>query len=186
MQKPTISQLIADIKAGKEVVLVQLYETYHDEFMKWAQRHYALDKEDLEEVYQDVMLIFYKNVQQGKLQNLHVSLKTYLFAIGKNQMSKKLRKKTKIVNLEQVNIGEMDNILYHKIEQTHQQYLVQQALGQLGAACQKLLRLFYFNNFSGDAIAREMNYSDESSMRVRKVQCLKQLKKLLSNDKTIT
>ena len=56
-------------------------------------RHnYGITKEDTEDIWQDVVIIFFENVKKNKLEVLKVKLITYLYAIGKHLIYKKLTK----------------------------------------------------------------------------------------------
>ena len=173
-------QLLADLRAGKEDKLAQLYQDYRPLFIHWAAQHFSLKTADAEDIFQEIAVIFYRNVQLGKLTEMTASLKTYLFAIGKHLIYKKLKKERPTTTLEKVDLSHWDLTLYHQIEHTHQQQLMAQALEKLGKACQKLIQLFFFKNYSTEAVATEMKYSNNDSARSRKLHCIKELRKIFS------
>lgn len=174
----TNQQLLENLRAGKEEFLIQIYRDHRTPFIQWAQRHFSVSSSDAEDVFQNVMIIFYRNLQSGKLMELTASLRTYLFAIGKRLLLNKLRSKRQDIDLEEVNVKDLDLTIYHQIESTHQQTLIAQAMAKLGAACQKLLRLFFFKNYTSEAVAYRMDLSNSDSARSRKLQCIKQLRKI--------
>lgn len=169
-------QLIQDIKAGKEEALKTLYRDYQPAFLVWAAKRFQLSEDDLQDVFQDVVIIFYKNVRSGKLEVLTSSLKTYLYGIGKNLLLKKSAKQQKTTPLEDYDLPPIEMKLLYHIEQNHQQVVLQTAFEQLKDNCRQILTLFYYKRYSTEAIMHTMNYRNTETVRSRKLQCLKALR----------
>jgi DNA-directed RNA polymerase specialized sigma24 family protein len=85
-------QIIAQIKSGGQSELGWIYEKYRGEFIHWIMGEFHCSSDDSKDIYQLTILIFYDNVRSGKLQHLVSSIKTYLFAIGKNVVRENMRK----------------------------------------------------------------------------------------------
>lgn len=171
-------QLITDIKQGKDEALKTLYRQYQPEFLVWAAKRFQLSEDDLQDVFQDVVIIFYKNVRSGKLEVLRSSLKTYLYGIGKNLLLKKSAKQSKNTALNHDDLPPVNMQLVYDIEKNHQQQLLQTAFEQLKNNCRQILTLFYYKQYSTEAIMNTMNYSSTETVRSRKLQCLKALRKV--------
>ena len=78
------SELLTLIRSGDRQFLRKLYEEHRDAFGVWVARSYKCDDDMIADIYQQAFTTLYLNVKEGKLTSLTSSLKTYLFAIGRN------------------------------------------------------------------------------------------------------
>jgi RNA polymerase sigma-70 factor (ECF subfamily) len=173
-------QLLEKIKEGNDKGILELYRLYRDSFMHWAQQNYKIDEENAADVFQDTMVALHNNVAKGKLFELNSSLKTYLYAIGKNIIRKKLNKMEVISEQEEEQIADTLTIeIIDNIALNERQQLVSSLLNTVGEPCRTILRLFYFKGFSMDAIARHLEYKNENVAKTQKLRCITTLKKML-------
>src|SRR5215212_8720069 len=86
------NQIIERIRLGGQSELGIIYEEFRSEFIQWISREFHCTTDDSKDIYQLSILIFYDNVKSGKLEHLVSSIKTYLFAIGKNVAKENMRK----------------------------------------------------------------------------------------------
>ena len=173
--------LIDKIKSGGQENLVEIYKTYKTGFIKWAQQHFHCTQEEAEDTYQDLIIAFYENVKSGKLSTLNCSFKTYLFAIGKNILLSKAKKKDKKpLNVEDIpEIADQDALVLEKISLNEKQSILLKSLETLGEPCQSILRLYYYDKLSIKEIVKTLNYKSENVVKVQKVRCMKRLKSVL-------
>ena len=97
MRKPvalTAQDWITEIKNNTPGTLEQLYSMLRPLFMDFGKR-YTQQEEDVLDVFQDAMIVFYENIQTGKLTVLDSTVKTYVFSIGKHLLINKLKKQQK-------------------------------------------------------------------------------------------
>jgi len=168
--------IIQKIKAGEEEVLSEVYIEYREEFIRWLIKRFQCDMDTAKEIYQLTIVIFYDNVVTGKLQNLSGSLKTYLFAIGKNKFfeHKRAEGKTRL---------EDDPFFFDRpildtntaISSEQELKLVSEAMQKLGDACKSILEHFYYYNFSMQEITQKLNYKNVNTTKNLKYKCLKRL-----------
>ena len=78
------TDLLQKLKNGDTGALDRFYIAHRMEFVKWADKTYGLGSSEAIDIYQDSFIILYENIMNGKLINLESSLKTYMFAVGKN------------------------------------------------------------------------------------------------------
>lgn len=181
--------LLESVKNKDSKVLEQLYDEYRKPFVLWSSQLYQCNDEDAIEIYQKAFTIFYFNVQKGKLTKLTSSAKTYLFSIGKNLFREKFRNKhNRLVNLDDVSntaiVQEtVDNDILDDYQHNHQKRIVKVLLDEIGDPCKTLLHLIFIQNYSADAVVREMNYSDERVVRKRKSLCLKKMREMVADRK---
>lgn len=175
-------QLLEGIKKGDEQLLEKLYAQYRSEFIIWAGRRYNCADDTSAEVYQRAFTILYYNIKEGKLTELKSSLKTYLFAIAKNVFREGFRDKHRQTSdIEQVTTAqEMDYNIDESYKKDHQREVVTKLLQRIGEPCKTVLHLFFFKNYSVEAIAHTMGYKNERGVSKRKSICLKQLRDLMN------
>ena len=149
-----------------------------------------LSYDDATEIYQNSFTIFYFNVRNGKIKELNSSLKTYLFAIGKNLVKEKFRSDIKYSKFdfgaEELLLENSSFIVGNILDEylkSDQIKMVRNLLNKIGDPCKKLLTLIFINNYSYDSVVKEMNYSDERVARKRKSVCLQKMRDLVNDFK---
>lgn len=144
--------------------------------MQWMKNHFDADTPKLEDVYQDSMIALYEAARDRKLDSLSCSLKTYLFAICRNQMLRqfKLQKrqdeKVDEVAVYQREWLEPDEDNMEKVEQ------VKVAILRTDEPCKSILTLFYYEGMNIDQIAEALGYPNKNVVKVQKSRCLGYLK----------
>ncbi len=179
--KDAPTDLLGQIRQGDRKFLQGLYDKYRDEFVLWASKNYRCDDDMAAEVYQQTFITLFYNVKNQKLTQLNSSLKTYLFAIGKNLLRdqfKILQRRQQILQVA-VDTSEMDNSIIERYEQSNMKCVVRELLLKIGEPCKTVLELFYFQNYSMDSIAQTMDYKTEQIAAKRKFICLRQMRSLL-------
>ena len=169
------SDTIAKLKIGDERTLKEIYVTNKQAFFLFAAR-YKLAHDDVLDTYQDAIIALYENAKKGKIDDLKSSLQTYLFAIGKFMIFKKLKNQKEYVGIDE-NFN--DNFEWVEVEENDQVNLLNIAIKKLGEQCQNVLRLFYYEEKKLDEIQFILNYSSKDVLKAQKSRCLKQLKDLI-------
>jgi RNA polymerase sigma-70 factor (ECF subfamily) len=174
-------QLIAQIKNGDEDSIVAVYQAHRSGFIQWAQSAYKIDEHTAADAFQDAVICLHSNIIRGKLENLSSSLKTYLYAIGKNIVRKKLQKevvfdKDESWMLENLYAEPMDHFIVND-----RQRFVASLMEKIGEPCSTILKLFYFKGFSMKSIADTLNYKNENVAKTQKLRCLTTLKKMVGD-----
>lgn len=173
-------EIVERIKAGDDQAVISLYDNYRKEFLYWGYNNYSLSEDEGADVFQDTIIIFYNNVRKGKLEELSSSLKTYLFGIGKNLALKKIGRSSRmVVSNEMVQLNpDLDD--KDPFEATERQKIVAEVMDEMGDPCKSILRMFYFDRFTMDAIASRLGYKNEHVVKSQKLRCFNQLKKMIS------
>jgi RNA polymerase sigma factor (sigma-70 family) len=171
--------VLDEIRKGDRKSLQQLYEQYRKAFEQWAMGHYKISEDESAEVYQKAFIAFYYNVKEGKLSQLNSSVKTYLFAIGKNILRQHFKATSRSMEPLDHNLETPDHSITDRYEQQHKKDIVKRLLAQIGEPCKTVLELYYFHDYSMDSIAETMNYKTEQIAAKRKFICLKQLKTMI-------
>ena len=171
-------EAIKKIKGGKSQILDHLYLAYRGEFLNWVKREFECSHEDSLDYYQTSIVILYENILNGKLDKLGSSIKTYLFAIGKNKAREGNRKKKRLGK----HISEMDiEIIDEEFDWEAHEKLMQtigQSLDKLGEPCKSILTNYYYKKMSMQEIASSLDYKNTATVKNMKYKCLVRLRKL--------
>ena len=188
----TDDNLIAQIRGGDENKLAAIYRAYRNDFIYWAVRHFSCDEDLAKDVFQVSVTIFYENIMSGKLGKLSSSVKTYLFAIGKNKLHENQVRRDRDLKIQQHEGRKIkENFQLEPLEgdanerETLYQTL-EKALDELGEPCRTVLDMYYYRQMSIDQIAGALQYKGTDSAKTQKYKCLTRLKKIFAEQmKTI-
>lgn len=169
-------QLIGNIRKGDEKSIVQVYQLYKEEFVHWAQVNHQINEAAALEAFQDAVVCLYQNIVKGKLERSGSLLKTCLYAIGKSILRKQLQQSVVLDRddlriLEDLKAEPLDNFASNE-----RQRFVAKIMGTIEEPCYTIFRLFYFNNFSVEAVAQAMDNKHEDAVKTQKLRCLTTLK----------
>lgn len=175
--------LVQQIKSGDQQALGAFYEKHREEFIHWIVKDFKCEIDDAKDIYQMAVLAVYQNIHQNKLEALHSSLKTYLFAVGKNmahEWDRYTHKHRSFDHTPLLNgmVSEDDDgeISDEKLE------LVHRSLSKLGEPCHQLLNLFYFCRKSMDEISVALSYKNAETTKNQKYKCMGRLRKLYEEE----
>jgi len=175
--------IIEEIKNGNNTQLAEVYKAYRSEFVGWASSHYQCDKEEARDIYQASIITLYDNIVKEKLQQLNGSVKTYLFAIGKNKIMELRRTDKKFdLTLDVKNINIEDQPDNEKQLKEKQLKVVQQCLAKLGEPCRTMLELYYYNATGLDELAGMLHYKNGDTVKNLKSRCLLKLRELVTQE----
>lgn len=139
-------------------------------------KKYDITEEDKEEIISDVFLAVWKN--QKKL-DMNKKMSIYLSGIANNLLSKKMRKRNKIVD-----ISEYENTLSiikdfeEKIESSEKNKIIISEINKMKDEDKNIFMLYYYNSKSIKDIAKEINITEEK-VKSRLFRIRKKLKRLL-------
>lgn len=172
--------LVKKLRSGDTTALDGFYTTHRLEFLKWAYKSYNLTSDKALDLYQDTIIILYENVMKGKLIYLQSSLKTYVFAIGKNLILKQFNKDRRFTNEWDAVQEEPEMFDESTHELNLQEEAVSKCLQNLADPYRSILQAYYYQKLSMKAIAEKLGYKNEDVVKSLKVRCLKVLKKAVS------
>lgn len=180
MKKAQTKYIIDQLQRNNEKILKDVYREYRESFVLFAKK-YGLKNEDAVDAFQDAVIAMHQNfvVKQVTL-NDNVSLKTYLFAIGKNIIRNRLKQTQRMYAVNDFYKWDTTDEVS---EYNDPELLVKMQKGfkQLGKKCKEIITLFYYRGFSIAEIVDHMGYKDVNTVKSQKSRCLKHLK-TLSNE----
>ena len=169
------SAVIEAIKAGSEKILFQLYENYRNEFLHWAVRNHRVTEEEAKDVFQEALVALYRNVKKGKVESIEVSIKTYLFSIGKNLILNTIRRKKREAEAYQ-SIGiEHDNSVIDNYERDGLTTMIKRLYLSIGSPCKEILEMYYEKDFDMESIAERVGFKNANVAKKKKYECIKAL-----------
>ena len=126
-------------------------------------------REDAEDLYQDALVILYKNVRESNW-TLTSSLGTWLLAVVKNCWRQELRRRSKMP------AGDHTDIATEEADTEPAFRIALAAFGLLAERCKQLLTLFYIHKKSMQEIAKKMALKDEQVAKNQKYRCMEKAK----------
>lgn len=181
----TDKELITALKRGNADALQQVYLDHRSSFLNFA-RKFRLAREEVLDTYQDAIIALRENAINGKLDGLNSTLKTYLFSIGKYMIYTKLKRQQKkqlISGMVEIPEPSLPEGFQSGQVMSLEHRLLNEAFGQLGVQCQKVLSLFYLRGYTLEEIAEAMSYRSKDVVKSQKSRCLKSLKKLINGSR---
>jgi len=169
--------ILEKLRNGDNSPIFDLYKHYRDEFIVWSKSTYKASEDQAKDAFQEAILDFHQNVISGHLTQFSSTIKTYLFQIGKYKLLNIQKKESRMTYHDALHLienGEVENFM----EEEHKAYTQEQisnAIEKLPEDCQRVLKLYYFNEYDMDSIAREMNYKNSDTAKSKKSVCMKNL-----------
>jgi RNA polymerase sigma factor (sigma-70 family) len=172
-------ELISAMAEGEQWALKHMYLVNLPMVKPWLRKKYLLSEADVEDIYQESVIITYENILHGKLNELGSSLSTYIFAVAKNLVRQKLRQEVKFTTEEATIAFELYAPSAENLTEATQQ-AVKNALMKMEEPCKSILTLFYYADKSIEEIAHALDYKDKTSVKTQKSRCLNYLRNALS------
>lgn len=132
-------------------------------------------RSDIDDLVQDTVLAVWQQMRSGAYQvRLDKPLDAYLKVIVRNKWLKTLQRQSVAP------LTDLTESVAEELPMEHQRLPeLEEAFDRLGQACQLLLRLFYWEGYSMEEIARRLGISMKAT-KVRKYRCMLQLGKILN------
>ncbi|TAI47337.1 RNA polymerase sigma factor [Flagellimonas allohymeniacidonis] len=179
----TDHELIVQLRNGNENCLKQLYN--HMGMVKsWIGQNNG-NEEDALDVFQEAIMVFYKNVLADKYEP-RGKISTYLFEICKRQWLNQLNRRKKYENRDITfsisDGGQENNTIEITIKGPNLKQYLQSTLEKIGDPCKSILEATIFMGQKMEEIAERFNYSSARSASQQKLRCLQKLREEVSYD----
>lgn len=186
MTLPSEESILESLRSENQALHSQVLKNlYRECFPVIAQyiRKNSGSIDDAADVFQDAMVVFYEKVRTESFE-LNCSIQTYLYSVARNLWYNRLRAKKREVELNE-EVHDYIAIEPQRLEvliESEQDSLLVQLLERLGADCQRILRLYYFDRLRMKQIAPRMGFANEQVAKNKKSTCLKRLKNMLAEN----
>lgn len=197
MENLTDNELIIYIKKNQSYlgIVYKRCKKYCLNFMQNMTSN-KLNKYELEDVFQDAIIIFYEKIIQDDFI-LTASIQTYLNSVCRFQLLNKLGKDKNSFSFEENFEDNNDdkNIIFllsitdelESIEDEKESHFVAveialEKMKATGGHCYELLTLYWYHKKSHLEIAEIMNYSNDKTSKKQKSGCQEKLRKMAFNE----
>jgi RNA polymerase sigma-70 factor (ECF subfamily) len=177
-----------------ERVIQRFYHAHRPKFTNWLKgRFQIVAEDDCLEIYQRSFTVLYLNIKRGKLNELEATLETYLFGIGKmilkewwrekkiDQQFSDMDDKDIAANEKEPDLNDLvlfGNDSNNPLDPALSERLVN-GLNELGEPCRTILKLYYWERNSMEAIANKTGYKNEQGAKKKKYLCLVKLREIM-------
>lgn len=163
-----------------------LYNNYFDSLAAYIRSNQGNDQ-DAEDFFQETVVVFIDAVKNNKFRG-DSKIKTFLHAVMRNLWLNELKRRKRALKRETMYYESNPKIeegVQATLRENEVKKEVAALLDKLGANCQKILRLFYYQDKSMKEIFQEMDYENEQIARNMKYKCMKKMHKLLDEHEEI-
>ena len=179
----TEQHLLAALARGERDATMSVYNQQYKTISNWIIKNGG-SASDAADIFQEAMVVLFEKAQVVEFR-LTCKIGTYLFAVSKHLLYKKIEKQQhqpmSLPDNTGVDEGKdwayEDDINAHVERETHYTQL-NNAMAQLGEPCSSLLKAFYHNNKSMQEIAADFGYTNPDNAKTQKYKCLARLRKL--------
>ena len=156
-----------------------LYKEHRNAFVRWAQQRYHVEDEEAYDAFQEAVIVLYRRTSDGGSAELNCSVRTYLFAVGKNHLLNRMR----VVRKQETLPDDFDGILavdsgtngMNGQEKEATAELVRQRLAELKPDDRRVLELYYLEGNDMDAVAEAMGLKNRNVAKKKKHYALQRL-----------
>jgi len=163
--------LFNNTSATREQLFINLYKMAFPAVAKYVSNKGGTFDE-AKDVFQDALVIYYEKLVTNPIQ-LNKNEQAYLVGIAKHLWLKKFRENIQLSRID----GQGDN--FDVAEDDYSEPSANKLMYYLettGQKCMQLLKAFYYDNLSANAIAGLFGYSGERSATVQKYKCMEKVR----------
>ncbi len=157
--------------ADREEAFIRLYKNAFPAVARYVSKMGGT-LDDAKDIFHDALVIYYEKSVTGSI-TLQTNDQAYLLGIAKHLWAKKFREDHLLSSLEE-NFDCEEEPESHLAENKLLHYLE-----TAGQKCMELLKAFYYDNLSVNAIAGLFGYSGERSATVQKFKCMEKVRETI-------
>ncbi|HVD96850.1 MAG TPA: sigma-70 family RNA polymerase sigma factor [Cytophagaceae bacterium] len=181
----TDKEILNSIRAGKEdSALTFLYKKVLPKV-----KHYILgnsgDEEEAFDIFQDAIMIFYKQVKTDKFKEEY-EIAGFIYSVSRNLWINRVKQKNRNVSMPETLHHESNEpgLLEGLISKEREEYIMNM-LSELGERCKELLLNSIYHKFSMKEICEKMGFSTEDAAKTRNYKCKQKLIALVKDNPTV-
>lgn len=171
-------------------IVHQFFEELKPLFVNYLRKNFPLDYDEIMNIYTEVWIDVRSNIQRGKVES-GTKWKSYILRMGWNQANKKVTRRHRDIDSyddENFNRDEFERKYTEEkaaeisiYEDPDMKAVLNAELSYIPDPCNKILKLYYFEELSMIEIADAMNYSSSRSAITTKNRCMDKLKARVVN-----
>lgn len=180
--------IILLLKDGdKEKALSYLYKQYRPKVVGFVMR-YGGNREDAEDLYQEVLLIFYGKVMKGELTIENCNIGGFIVGVAQKRWYSEAKKGATRNKYHQKSYEGFDPLEHGRVDEIvneEKQNMAQQVLESVGEKCRDILKLVVYDSLSMKEIAEELGYNGEDVVKSIHYRCKKKLKEKFGENENL-
>ncbi len=166
-------EIIEEIRNGNLAQLDRIYLEVKQPFFSFARKQFPTTlNEEIEDIYQDSVIDFYKNIQRGVLTDIEISFSSYIIHIGKMKLIKHAEKKQKVKFSDVEQLVELPIDTTQQVDWVKVERIVDFIFTNTDESCKSILELFYYRKMSMDEIAKQLGYKNGDVVKAKKSRCI--------------
>ena len=175
--------MIQQLQKGDQKVMGEIYRLYRSDFIDWMKARYNCSNETARDIYQNTMLTISLKAQNGTLNIVDSSLKTYIYGVAKNKYKEYQRTNGRYLSMEE---GSFDHLQTEEPASSNEAEvaLVHKCLIELGDPCKTVLELYYFHGMTMEEISSHLTYKNSQTAKNMKYKCFRRLKEIFQREKS--
>lgn len=175
-EKDILSAFVSGNQRETNQAIDLMYKRYFD-IIEYLVLNNSGNASDVDDLFQEVLVVFYRNVQLGKFQG-NSSIQTYFYAIARNIWMTQIKKNSvlKVTSVE--NISDDDHPVEHEVASNFSketEEMLTKLLSEMNEGCKKILTDFYYKKMSLDDIKKSYQLASKQVAKTKKYRCLKKL-----------
>lgn len=171
-------------------IVHRFFEELKPLFVNYLRKNFFLDYDDIMDIYTEVWIDVRNNIIRGKVKE-GTKWKAYILKMGWYQANKKATRRPRGIDSyddENFNRDEFEKKYTEEkaaetsiYEDPDMQAVLAAELSYIPDPCNKILKLYYFDEMSMREIADSMNYSTPRSAITTRKRCMDKLKSRVIN-----
>ncbi len=183
MMEDIDKEIVEAIKGGKnQWVLNTLYKRTLPKIKNLIRKMNGSD-EDAQDIFQESVIIFYREVKLNKLLD-NTNIDGYIYTVARNLYLNKLRIVNRMVELKESDgndFAEKPAIERH-LEFKDSENDMMQLLTKLGEKCKEILKALAFEELDYQEVADKLGFASGDVVKTQKHRCKKRLEQLLDEN----
>jgi len=182
MQTERDTILLQQLRNNNQEAYLELYKDYYPDLARFILRNSG-NRQDAEDMFQETLLVLLHKIQIEDF-NLLSELKTFLFAVNRNQWLKKLRNRRITLTAELSEQAESALETLQDIEIRSEQQTgnwVERLFENITGHCVVLMTRIFLKQHEPDTLIKELGYKNAHSFQNQKYKCINQLRKAGKN-----
>ncbi len=169
---PTNHEFVESIRKGNRSVASQIYRLFRKSFISVGVSNFQMEEERTVEIFQQAILIFYRNVAHGKTINSDRTIVEYLEAIGKKLVWKELPAKENELSTAFQNVDISHFEMDWGYQESAQKEALQTKLFLVGDNSRTVFRGFYYRKYVDEAIRENAGLIENKQVEELKIEAL--------------
>lgn len=177
-------EILEAIRQGEDSrVFEQLYQHTYGK-IKGFVRKSGGSNDDAQDLFQDAVMIFYRQVSLGKY-NHQTEIDGYIFTVARNAWYTKMRRKKPQEDINDVQVQEDANTPESIIDHKERDNVVMALFETLGERCKDLLVNTIYYDMSLKELVENMGFSTIDAAKTKNYKCKQRLIKLVKGNASL-